>query len=49
MSLEEALRWAPINSMSVVQQVGAQAGLVSEKQLQEYLSKAPDWYKPERF
>ena len=49
MSLEDALRWAPINSMSVVQQVGAQAGLVSEKQLQEYLDKAPDWYKPERF
>lgn len=48
-SLEDALRWAPINSMSVVQQVGAQGGLVSEKQLQEYLDKAPDWYKPERF
>lgn len=47
-SLEEALRWAPINSMRVVQQVGAQAGLVTEKQMEELLAKAPDWYKPER-
>ena len=27
LSLEDALRWGPINSMSVVQKVGAQAGL----------------------
>lgn len=47
-SIEEALRWAPINSMSVVQKVGAQEGLVSEAQLQQFLSQAPDWYKPER-
>ncbi|MGH7234188.1 MAG: carbohydrate kinase family protein, partial [Candidatus Saccharimonadales bacterium] len=44
-----ALQWAPINSMSVVQQVGAQAGLLSEAQLESYLSKAPDNYRPEPF
>lgn len=48
MSLEEALRWAPINSMSVVQKVGAQAGLLSESELQHYLQQAPDWYHPDR-
>jgi len=48
-TIEGALQWAPINSMSVVQKVGAQAGLLKENQLNEFLSKAPDWYKPERF
>jgi ribokinase len=44
-SLEEALVWAPINSMSVVQQVGAQKGLLSKEKLLEFLSKAPETYK----
>ena len=48
-NLEGALQWAPINSMSVVQKVGAQAGLLSEKKLEEYLKRSPDWYKAERF
>jgi len=48
MSLEDALRWAPINSMSVVQKVGAQAGLLTEEEMKHYLSTAPEWYKPER-
>ena len=48
-NIESALQWAPINSMSVVQAVGAQAGLLSEEKLNEWLRKAPDWYKPERF
>jgi ribokinase len=48
-TLEGALQWAPINSMSVVQQVGAQAGLLSEKKLEEYLRTAPAGFKPERF
>lgn len=43
---EEALMWAPINSMSVVQEIGAQKGLLSEAKLLEYLSKAPESYKP---
>ena len=47
-SIEEALLWAPINSMSVVQEVGAQAGLLDEKQLSKYLREAPHWYHPER-
>jgi sugar/nucleoside kinase (ribokinase family) len=49
LSLEDALRWAPINSMSVVQKVGAQAGLLSEKDLLTYLHNAPDNYKPKPF
>jgi len=45
-NIEGALQWAPINSMNVVQKVGAQAGLLTEKELQTYLHKAPHWYKP---
>jgi ribokinase len=41
-----ALSWAPINSMSVVQQVGAQAGLLTREKLLEYLNTAPDFYVP---
>lgn len=48
-TIEGALQWAPINSMNVVQHVGAQEGLLSEKELAEFLRGAPDWYKPERF
>jgi ribokinase len=48
-NLESALQWAPINSMSVVQKVGAQAGLLTEHQLEEWLKKAPDWYHAEKF
>ena len=48
-TIEGALQYAPINSMSVVQAVGAQAGLLSEHELEEWLKKAPDWYKPEKF
>lgn len=43
-SIEEALEWAPVNSMSVVQKVGAQAGLLSEKGLGHFLRLAPKWY-----
>jgi ribokinase len=48
-TIEGALQWAPINSMSVCQKVGAQAGLLTEHQLEAWLRKAPPWYKPERF
>jgi ribokinase len=48
-TVEGALQWAPINSMSVCQEVGAQAGLLSENGLERWLRKAPDWYKPEKF
>jgi ribokinase len=45
-SVEEALRWAPINSMSVVQQIGAQRGLLTREKLEEFLAKAPADYQP---
>ncbi|MFA5840780.1 MAG: carbohydrate kinase family protein [Candidatus Paceibacterota bacterium] len=44
----EAFAWAPINSMSVVQEIGAQKGLLSKEKLEEYLSKAPESYKAEK-
>lgn len=47
-TIDGALQWAPISSMNVVQHVGAQAGLLSERELASLLRKAPDWYKPER-
>lgn len=48
-TIEGALQWAPINSMNVVQKVGAQAGLLSEAELTDYLRKSPDWYRPTPF
>lgn len=48
-NLEGALQWAPINSMNVVQHVGAQAGLLTEEEIEDLLKKAPDWYKPSNF
>lgn len=48
-TLEGALQWAPINSMNVVQHIGAQEGLLKEDKLEAYLSKAPKKYKPVRF
>jgi len=48
-TIEGALQWAPINSMSVCQKVGAQAGLLSEHELEAYLRKAPKSYKPRPF
>lgn len=44
-SVETALAWSPINSMSVVQQVGAQRGLLTHDELLKYLAEAPDYYK----
>ncbi len=44
-SLDKALTWGPINSMSVVQQVGAQKGLLAREKLEEYLKNAPEEYK----
>lgn len=45
-SLETALSWAPINSMSVVQQLGAQAGLLNREELKVFLDNAPEDYHP---
>lgn len=47
--LESALQWAPINSMNVVQHPGSQTGLLSEKELEAWLAKAPDWYHSSSF
>jgi sugar/nucleoside kinase (ribokinase family) len=46
--LQGALLWAPINSMSVVQHVGAQKGLLNESQIDRYLREAPAHYHPEK-
>jgi sugar/nucleoside kinase (ribokinase family) len=43
-SLREALTWGPVNSMAVVQHVGAQKGLLSREKLEEYLANAPAGY-----
>jgi ribokinase len=43
-----ALLWAPVNSMSVVQEVGAQAGLLTGREINTYLRNAPEWYHPTR-
>ncbi len=48
-NIEGALQWGPINSMSVVQYVGAQKGLLTEEKLSDYLEKSPDWYRPKAF
>lgn len=48
LSVPDALRWAPINSMSVVQDVGARAGLLTREQLEKYLKDAPENYKPQK-
>jgi len=45
-SVQDALRWAPINSMSVVQYVGAREGLLTRYALEKYLSEAPANYIP---
>ncbi len=42
--VHEALTWGPINSQSVVQQIGAQQGLLSQDQLLAFLAKAPAEY-----
>ena len=41
----EALSWGPINSMSVVQHIGAQEGLITREKLEQYLADAPEMYK----
>lgn len=47
-SIPEALAWGPINSMSVVQEIGAQKGLLGRQELEKYLITAPDFYKPQK-
>jgi sugar/nucleoside kinase (ribokinase family) len=44
-SIAEALAWGGVNSMAVVQEIGAQKGLLSREKLEEYLKNAPEGYK----
>lgn len=47
-NLEEALGWAGVNAMSVVQYIGAQKGLLTPTAIKEYLEKAGTEYTPRR-
>jgi ribokinase len=44
-SVPEALAWGPINSAFVVQQIGAQAGLLPRVELEKHLAAAPTEYR----
>jgi sugar/nucleoside kinase (ribokinase family) len=46
-SAQEALTWGPINSMSVVQGIGAREGLLSREKLLDLLAHPPAPYAPE--
>ena len=48
-SMETALLWAPINSMSVVQKLGAQAGLLNRHQVEQLLESAPVEYEVKEY
>jgi sugar/nucleoside kinase (ribokinase family) len=41
LAVPDALKWASINSMNVCQHIGAQEGLQTRTQIEEYLQKAP--------
>jgi ribokinase len=41
--LQTSLLWGAVNAMSVVQQVGAQKGLLNQEQIEAYLKTAPDF------
>ncbi len=43
-----ALTWGPVNSMNVVQHIGAQAGLLTRDELFYHLENRPDVYVPKR-
>ncbi len=47
-TLPEALAWGGINAMSVVQDIGAQRGLLSQEKLEEYLKTAPADYQAKK-
>jgi ribokinase len=48
-NIETALKWAPINSMNVVQYVGAQAGHLTAQEIEDFLKTAPENYQPKNF
>lgn len=47
-SIPEALSWGPINSMSVVQYIGAQKGLLHRDKLELLLHDAPKSFAPQK-
>jgi len=46
-SIREALLWGPVNSMSVVQHIGAQKGLLTREALEKFIADAPADYRVE--
>jgi ribokinase len=44
----EALMWGPINSMNVVQHIGAQEGLLPRAELERFLAERPEHYEPKK-
>lgn len=48
-SIETALAWSPINSMNVVQHIGAQKGLLTLDEIRQYLANAPEDYVVKEF
>jgi sugar/nucleoside kinase (ribokinase family) len=42
----EALMWAPINPMSVAQYIGSQQGLLRKEEIEWWLSRATEKYRP---
>lgn len=47
-TLAEALAWGSVNAMSVVQEIGAQKGLLPREKIEEHLKKAPPEYRAEK-
>jgi sugar/nucleoside kinase (ribokinase family) len=45
--LKIALEWGPVNSMSVVQYIGAREGLLTREELERYLAERPTNYRAE--
>jgi sugar/nucleoside kinase (ribokinase family) len=41
-TLEEGMKWGSINSMSVVQEIGAQKGLLKKDKIEEFMKVAPE-------
>jgi len=46
LDIHTALSWGPINSMSVVQHIGAQQGLLTKEEIEEFAKNSPANYKP---
>ena len=44
----EALTWGPVNSMSVVQHIGAQKGLLTKDALEKFLEERPPEYESKK-